>query len=44
VVDGQEKGGVLALYWNDYSIKFDILSYGMHHIDTLIWDDSHHAA
>jgi hypothetical protein len=42
VVDGQGKGGGLALYWLD-SIKVDILSYGMHHIDTIIWDDSHHA-
>jgi hypothetical protein len=42
VVDGQGKGGGLALYWFD-SIKVDILSYGMHHIDTMIWDDTHHA-
>jgi hypothetical protein len=40
-VDGQGKGGGLALYWND-SIKTDILSYGMHHIDTLVWDGVHH--
>jgi hypothetical protein len=37
VVDGQGKGGDLALYWDD-SIKINILSYGMHHMDTLIWD------
>jgi hypothetical protein len=43
IVDGQGKGGGLALYWNDL-IKVDILSYGMHHIDTLIWDGNHHAA
>jgi hypothetical protein len=42
VVDGQGKGGGLALYWLD-SIKVDILSYGMHLIDTMIWDDTHHA-
>jgi hypothetical protein len=35
VMDGQGKGGGLALYWNDL-IKVDILSCGMHHIDTLI--------
>jgi hypothetical protein len=34
-MDGQGKGGGLALYWNDL-IKVDILSYGMHHIDTLV--------
>jgi hypothetical protein len=43
VVDGQGKGGGLALCWED-SIKITILSYGMHHIDTLIWDGEHHAA
>jgi hypothetical protein len=43
IVDGQGKGGGLALYWSDL-IKVDILSYGMHHIDTLIWDGNHHAA
>jgi hypothetical protein len=41
-VDGQEKGGGLALFW-DESIKIEILSYGLHHIDTLIWDGTHHA-
>jgi hypothetical protein len=35
MVDGHEKGGGLALYWVDL-IKVDILSYGLHHIDTLI--------
>jgi hypothetical protein len=29
------------LFWDD-SIKLNILLYGMHHIDTLIWDDDHH--
>jgi hypothetical protein len=43
VVDGKGKSGGLALYW-DNSIKFTILSYDMHHIDTLIWDCDHHAA
>jgi hypothetical protein len=43
VVDGQGKGGGLALYWDDSS-KLNILSYGQHHIDTLIWDGVHHAA
>jgi endonuclease/exonuclease/phosphatase (EEP) superfamily protein YafD len=43
VVDGHGKGGGLALYWED-SIKITILSYGMHHIDTLIWHGEHHAA
>jgi hypothetical protein len=42
VIDGHGKGGGLALYWCD-SIKIDILSYGLHHIDTLIWDGDHHA-
>jgi hypothetical protein len=43
VVDAKGKGGGLALYW-DNSIKLNILSYDMHHIDTLIWDGDHHAA
>jgi hypothetical protein len=43
LVDGRGKGGGLALYW-DNSIKLNIVSYGMHHIDTLIWDGDHHAA
>jgi hypothetical protein len=41
-VDGHGKGGGLALYWVD-SIKVEVLSYGLHHIDTLIWDGSHQA-
>jgi hypothetical protein len=41
--DGHGKGGGLTLYWHD-SIKIEILSYGMHHIDTLIWLGDHHAA
>jgi hypothetical protein len=36
VVDGVGKGGGLALYW-DESIKLDIVSYGLHHIDTAVW-------
>jgi hypothetical protein len=32
----------LALFW-DESIKVEIFSYGLHHIDTLIWDGVHHA-
>jgi hypothetical protein len=43
LVDGKGKGGGLALYW-DNSIKFSIVSYTMHHIDTLIWDGDHHAS
>jgi hypothetical protein len=43
VVDGHRKGGGLALYWEDL-IKITILSYGMHHIDTLIWDGENHVA
>jgi hypothetical protein len=43
LVDGKVKGGSLALYW-DNSIKLSIVSYGMHHIDTLIWDGDHHAS
>jgi hypothetical protein len=42
IVDGIDKSGGLALYWSD-SIKIEILSYGLHHIDTLVWDGSHHA-
>jgi hypothetical protein len=41
-VDGQGKGRGLALYWNDL-IKLEILSYGLYHIDTLIWNEDHHA-
>jgi hypothetical protein len=40
-IDGHGKGGGLALYFND-SIKIDVLFYGLRHIDTLIWDGSHH--
>jgi hypothetical protein len=42
IVDGHGKGGGLALFW-DESINVEILSYGLHHIDTLIWDGTHHA-
>jgi hypothetical protein len=43
VVDGEGKGGGLTLFW-DESIRVEIFSYGLHHIDTLIWDGVHHAA
>jgi hypothetical protein len=43
VVDGEGKGGGLTLYWDD-SIKIDIISFGRHHIGTLIWDGERHAA
>jgi hypothetical protein len=43
VVDGHGKGGGLVLYW-DESIKLNVLSYGQHHIDTLIWDSNHQAS
>jgi hypothetical protein len=36
IVDGIDKGGVLVLFWDD-SIKINILSYALHHIDTKIW-------
>jgi hypothetical protein len=42
VLDGVGKGGGLLLFWDD-SIKIDILLYGLHHIDTLIWDGENHA-
>jgi hypothetical protein len=42
VVDGQGKGGGFVLFWDD-SINIRILSYGLHYIDTLIWDADHHA-
>jgi hypothetical protein len=42
VVDGHGKGGGLVLFWDD-SLKISILSYGLHYIDTLIWDADHHA-
>jgi hypothetical protein len=35
VVDGVGKGGGLALFWDD-SINIDLLSYGLHHIDTMV--------
>jgi hypothetical protein len=43
VVDGVGRGGGLALYWND-EIKIQVLSYGLHHVDTLVWDGVHHTA
>jgi hypothetical protein len=43
IVDGRGKGGGLVLFWKQ-EIKIWILSYAMHHVDTLIWDGSHHAA
>jgi hypothetical protein len=43
VVDGQGKGCGLILFWDD-KIKLQVLSYGMHHIDTIIWDANHHAS
>jgi hypothetical protein len=36
IVDGVGKGGGIALFWDD-SIKIDILSYSLYHIDTKIW-------
>jgi hypothetical protein len=42
VVDGVAKGVVFCLFWDD-SIKIDIMSYGLHHIDCLVWsNDLHH--
>jgi hypothetical protein len=38
VIDNAGKGGGLALFWDD-SIKLDIISYGMHYIDTKLWSD-----
>jgi hypothetical protein len=35
VVDGQGKAGGLGLFWED-EIKLHVLSYGLHHIDTII--------
>jgi hypothetical protein len=43
IVDGHGKGGGLVLFW-DASIKIIVLSYGVHYIDTLIWDGHHHAS
>jgi hypothetical protein len=34
------KGGGLALFWSD-EIKIQVLSYGLHHIDTLICGEGH---
>jgi hypothetical protein len=42
VVDGEGKAGGLDLYW-DEPIKINILTYRLHHIDSLIWDGEHHA-
>jgi exonuclease III len=36
IVDRVGKGGGLGLYWDD-SLKIDIMSYGLHFIDCLIW-------
>jgi hypothetical protein len=41
VVGGVGKDGGLGLFW-DESIKVDILSYGLHHIDCLIWCNDLH--
>jgi hypothetical protein len=43
IVDGRGKGGGLALFWREER-KVQLLSYELHHIDTFIWDGSHHAA
>jgi hypothetical protein len=43
VVDGVDKGGGLPLYWND-EVNIQVLSYGLHHIDMLVWDGVRHAA
>jgi hypothetical protein len=43
LVDGVGKVGGLTLYWND-EIKIQVLSYGLHHIDTLVWDVVRHVA
>jgi hypothetical protein len=43
VVDGYGKGEGLALFCSD-SIKLIVLSYGVHYIDTLIWEDDHQAS
>jgi hypothetical protein len=42
VVEGVGNGGSLALFWNN-EIKVQILSYSVHHIDSLVWDGCHHA-
>jgi hypothetical protein len=41
--DGFGNGGGLALYWKD-EIKIQLLSYRLHHIDTLVWDGVHYVA
>jgi hypothetical protein len=43
VIDGHGKRGGLVLYGEE-SIELSVLSYGQHHIDTLIWDGNHHAS
>jgi hypothetical protein len=43
VVNGKGKGGGLVIYW-DEAIKLSIVSYGLHYIDTLIWDSDHHVS
>jgi hypothetical protein len=43
VVDGHGKGGGLVLFW-DEAIKITVLSYGLHYIDTLVWDGDHHTS
>ena len=40
---GMAKEGGLALYW-DETIKVETLSYGLHHIDTLIRDNSNYSS
>jgi hypothetical protein len=41
VVDGVGKGGGLGLFW-DESVKIDIMLYGVHHIDSMIWSSDLH--
>jgi hypothetical protein len=38
VVDGVGKGRGLGLFWDD-SVKIDILSYDLHHIDCIVWSN-----
>jgi hypothetical protein len=40
---GKEKVEASVLFW-DESIKLTVLSYGLHYIDTLIWNGDHHAS
>jgi hypothetical protein len=35
VVDGVGKGAGVVLFWDD-SIKIDLLSYDLHHVDTMV--------